>query len=60
MAERERMVHAGDWTDWTPAFTLGLRIWAKRLTIIVMRLKGQAVVRRGRGFGISVHYHILR
>ncbi len=60
LAEGERMVRAGDWTGWTPTFMLGHRIWGKRLGIIGMGRIGQAVARRARGFGLSVHYHNRR
>jgi glyoxylate reductase len=36
---------------------LGHRIWGKRLGIIGMGRIGQALARRARGFGLSVHYH---
>ena len=39
---------------------LGHRIWGKRLGIIGMGRIGQAVARRARGFGLSVHYHNRR
>jgi len=39
---------------------LGYRIWGKRLGIIGMGRIGQAVARRARGFGLSVHYYNRR
>jgi len=39
---------------------LGARIWGKRLGVIGMGRIGQAVARRARGFGVSVHYHNRR
>ena len=54
------MVRARTWTGWTPTFMLGHRIWGKRLGIIGMGRIGQAVARRARGFGLSVHYHNRR
>ncbi len=36
---------------------LGHRIWGKRLGIIGMGRIGQALARRAKGFGLSVHYH---
>ena len=60
LAEGERMVRARNWTGWTPTFMLGHRIWGKRLGIIGMGRIGQAVARRARGFGLSVHYHNRR
>jgi len=39
---------------------LGHRIWGKRLGIVGMGRIGQAVARRAKGFGVSVHYHNRR
>jgi glyoxylate reductase len=60
LTEGERLVRAGDWTGWSPTSMLGHRIWGKRLGIIGMGRIGQAVARRARGFGLSVHYHNRR
>jgi glyoxylate reductase len=57
LSEGERLVRSGDWNGWAPTTMLGHRIWGKRLGIIGMGRIGQAVARRARGFGISVHYH---
>ena len=47
----------GNWGGWSPTWMLGHRISGKRLGIIGMGRIGQAVARRARGFGLSVHYH---
>jgi glyoxylate reductase len=60
LSEGERLVRAGKWTGWAPTTMLGHRIWGKRLGIIGMGRIGQAVARRARGFGLSVHYHNRR
>lgn len=57
LAEGERLVRSGKWSGWGPTFMLGHRIWGKRLGIIGMGRIGQAVARRARGFGLSIHYH---
>ncbi len=57
LAEGERLVRSGKWAGWGPTFMLGHRIWGKRLGIIGMGRIGQAVARRARGFGLSIHYH---
>jgi glyoxylate reductase len=36
---------------------LGRRIWGKRLGIIGMGRIGQAVARRAKAYGLSIHYH---
>ncbi|MBV9522511.1 MAG: D-glycerate dehydrogenase [Alphaproteobacteria bacterium] len=60
LAEGERLVRAGQWQGWGPTFMLGHRISGKRLGIIGMGRIGQAVARRAKGFGLSVHYHNRR
>ncbi|MDE1148974.1 MAG: D-glycerate dehydrogenase [Azospirillaceae bacterium] len=57
VGEGERLIRAGQWTGWGPTQMLGTRIWGKRLGIVGMGRIGQALARRARGFGLSVHYH---
>jgi glyoxylate reductase len=57
IAEGERLVRAGQWQGWAPTMLLGHRISGKRLGIIGMGRIGQAIARRARAFGMSVHYH---
>jgi glyoxylate reductase len=57
LSEGERLVRSAKWSGWGPTFMLGHRIWGKRLGIIGLGRIGQAVARRARGFGLSVHYH---
>lgn len=57
LSEGERLIRNGEWSGWGPTFMLGHRIWGKRLGIIGMGRIGQAVARRAKGFGLSVHYH---
>jgi glyoxylate reductase len=60
LAEGERLVRTGRWGGWSPTSMLGHRIWGKRLGIIGMGRIGQAVARRAKGFGLSIHYHNRR
>jgi len=60
LSEGERLVRSGQWKGWGPTTMLGHRIWGKRLGIIGLGRIGQAVARRARGFGLSVHYHNRR
>jgi glyoxylate reductase len=60
LAEGERLIRSGKWVGWSPTFMMGRRISGKRLGIIGMGRIGQAVARRARGFGLSVHYHNRR
>ena len=54
------VVRAGQFAGWTPTWMRGHRIWGKRLGIIGMGRIGQAVARRAKAFGLSVHYHNRR
>jgi len=60
VVEGERLARQGDWRGWGPTLMLGRRIGGKRLGIIGMGRIGQAVARRARGFGLSIHYHNRR
>ncbi len=60
LSEGERLVRSDKWRGWSPTSMQGHRIWGKRLGIIGMGRIGQAVARRAKGFGLSVHYHNRR
>ncbi len=57
LVEGERIVRHGEWKGWSPTWMLGHRIGGKRLGIIGMGRIGQAVARRAKAFGLSIHYH---
>jgi glyoxylate reductase len=48
---------AHDWPGWSPTWMLGRRLSGKQLGIVGMGRIGQAVARRARAFGLTVHYH---
>jgi glyoxylate reductase len=60
LVEGERLVRRGRWQGWGPTLMLGQRLGGKRLGIIGMGRIGQAVAKRARGFGLSIHYHNRR
>lgn len=60
MAEGMRALAAGEWQGWSPTGMLGNRISGKKLGIVGMGRIGQAVARRARAFGLSIHYHNRR
>jgi glyoxylate reductase len=60
IAEGMAVIHDGDWNGWSPTWMLGHRINGKRLGIIGMGRIGQAVARRAKAFGMSIHYHNRR
>lgn len=57
IAEGDSKVRDGSWAGWAPTGLLGHRINGKRLGIVGMGAIGQAIARRARGFGMSIHYH---
>jgi glyoxylate reductase len=60
LAEGLEILEHGKWGGWSPTWMLGHRIWGTRLGIIGMGRIGQAVARRARAFGMSIHYHNRR
>ena len=60
LAEGARIIPAGEWAGWSPTWMLGRRITGKRLGIVGMGRIGQALAKRARAFGLSIHYHNRR
>ena len=60
LVEGARVIPEGRWTGWSPTWMLGRRITGKRLGIVGMGRIGQALARRARAFGLSIHYHNRR
>ena len=54
------MIPDGEWAGWSPTWMLGRRITGKRLGIVGMGRIGQALARRAKAFGLSIHYHNRR
>ena len=57
IVEGAAVVQAGGFQGWSPTWMLGRRLWGKRLGIVGMGRIGQALARRGKAFGLSIHYH---
>ncbi len=58
--EGARVIPDDEWAGWSPTWMLGRRITGKRLGIVGMGRIGQAVARRAKAFGLSIHYHNRR
>jgi glyoxylate reductase len=57
VVEGANVVQSGGFQGWSPTWMLGRRIWGKRLGIVGMGRIGQALARRAKAFGLSIHYH---
>lgn len=60
IVEGANALTGGEWAGWAPTWMLGSRILGKRLGIIGMGRIGQALARRAKSFGLSIHYHNRR
>lgn len=55
--EGDRLVRAGNWDSWSPAFMVGTQMTGKRLGIVGMGRVGRAFAKIVRGFDMEVHYY---
>jgi len=60
VAQGARVIPDEEWGGWSPTWMLGHRITGKRLGIVGMGRIGQALARRAKAFGLSIHYHNRR
>jgi glyoxylate reductase len=60
MVEGARVIPEDEWAGWSPTWMLGHRITGRRLGIVGMGRIGQALARRAKAFGLSIHYHNRR
>lgn len=56
LGEGERLVRGGGWRGWDMGLLLGADVWGQTLGVIGFGRIGQAMARRGRGFGMTVLY----
>jgi glyoxylate reductase len=57
VVEGAQVVEAGGFHGWSPTWMMGRRLGGKKLGIIGLGRIGLAVARRGRAFGLEIHYH---
>lgn len=57
VVEGHAFVHSGHWRRWTIDLLAGQDVWGKTLGIFGLGRIGQAVARRGHGFGMRILYH---
>ena len=55
--EGDRLVRAGEWRSWSPAFMVGTQVTHKRLGIVGMGRVGRALAKLVTGLDMEVHYH---
>lgn len=55
-SEGERLIRAGKWKSWSPAFMVGRQVTGKRLGIVGMGRVGQVTAQRARGFDMTILY----
>jgi lactate dehydrogenase-like 2-hydroxyacid dehydrogenase len=55
--EAQELVRTGAWKPLNPDMLLGWQVGGKVLGILGMGRVGQAVARRARGFGMTIHYY---
>ena len=60
IVEGSHAIPEGQFQGWSPTWMLGHRISGKRLGIVGMGRIGQALAKRAKAFGISIHYHNRR
>ena len=60
LVEGVRALETNSFEGWSPTWMLGHRVRGKKLGIIGLGRVGEAVARRARAFGISIHYHNRR
>ena len=57
LVEGVRALEDGAFSGWTPTWMLGRRVRGKALGIIGLGRVGEAIARRAKAFGLTIHYH---
>lgn len=59
-SEGDRLIRAGGWKTWSPAFMVGTQVTGKRFGVIGMGRVGLVAAQRARGFDMEIHYYNRR
>jgi glyoxylate reductase len=57
LVEGVKALEDGAFSGWSPTWMLGRRVRGKKLGIIGLGRVGEAIARRAKAFGLSIHYH---
>lgn len=57
LVEGVRALEDGAFSGWTPTWMLGRRVRGKALGVIGLGRVGEAIARRAKAFGLTIHYH---
>jgi len=57
LVEGVKALEDGAFSGWTPTWMLGRRVRGKALGIVGLGRVGEAIARRAKAFGLSIHYH---
>ena len=57
LVEGVSALREGRFEGWSPTWMLGQRVRGKKLGIIGLGRVGEAIARRARAFGLTIHYH---
>ncbi|MEF3273485.1 MAG: D-glycerate dehydrogenase [Chloroflexus sp.] len=60
VVEGHKLIERGEWGPWHPMQMVGQDIYGRTLGVVGAGRIGQAVLRRGRGFGMQLLYHNRR
>ena len=60
LVEGVKALEDGTFPGWSPTWMLGRRVRGKKLGIIGLGRVGEAIARRAKSFGLSIHYHNRR
>lgn len=57
LVEGVKALESGRFDGWSPTWMLGRRVRGKKLGVIGLGRVGEAVAKRAKAFGLSIHYH---